>query len=143
MYGMLMTLLKVIDNRAFCPVNLIISTDWKCKLTNVFSIITHSEWIYTDIILYVNKKKYFQTKKKKNLCLCWIIVMVWTINNLQSKTQGLTKKFIDWPRYSHGTWPNKVYFSTQSPCSPHTFSISVAVLWFHWSEETSTTEITS
>ena len=47
---------------------------------------------------------------------------------------GLAEKFVDWPRHSAEVWPNKVYFSAYSLCSPHISFICVAVLGSHLSK---------
>ena len=34
------------------------------------------------------------------------------IHTYNSYIRGLSEKFIGWLRYSHGMWPNEVYFKT-------------------------------
>ena len=47
--------------------------------------------------------------------------------------QGSAEKFIAWPKYSHGIWPNKLYFSTW---------IHLQFTHFHWSKKSSIADVT-
>ena len=56
--------------------------------------------------------------------------------------KGWLKYFIGWPTYSHGMWPNEVYFKHYPPSSPHT-SISATVFGSHWPKKSSTVDMSS
>ena len=58
--------------------------------------------------------------------------------------RGSAEKFIGWPKYSHGMWPNENhFFNIVPPSGLQTPSIGVAVLGFHWSKKSSTADVMS
>ena len=84
--------------------------------------------------------KYQLTNAKKHHSLTQQVIISHTHTHTHTDIWEVAEKFISWPRYSHGIWPNELNSINCLLCSIYTSS---TVLESHCSTKSSTADMTS